>query len=96
MYMKGEKLYSQSSLLVWWEFSPDFFASVQWLDIAGLNSPQVNQINKQNDSPTSTYTQLVPSKLVTASNVRVQYVVQMWPNYPVISFFLCKHIFIHK
>ena len=39
---------------------------------AGLNGLQVDQVDSENDKPTSTYTQLVSSELVTACNARVQ------------------------
>ena len=38
---------------------------------AGLNGLQVDQVHRENDKRTSTYTQLVNSKLVAACNARV-------------------------
>ena len=39
---------------------------------AGQNTFQVDQVTKEIDNQTSTYTQLVPSKHVAACNTRVQ------------------------
>ena len=39
---------------------------------AGLNGLQVDQVDRENNKQTTTYTQLVPSKLVAACNARVQ------------------------
>ena len=39
---------------------------------AELNGFQVNKVDKENDEPTSTSTQLVPNKLTAACNALVQ------------------------
>ena len=47
---------------------------------AGLNGLQVDQVDRENDKRASTYTQLVPSKLIAACNASCS-VVQVWPNH---------------
>ena len=46
---------------------------------AGLNSLQVDKVDRENDKRTSTHTELVPSKLITACHACR--LVRVWPNY---------------